>query len=48
VLLKLVIPLLDQEQYILAEAEGHVDHKLLGVSNEASDCSGPVSVHTRP
>jgi hypothetical protein len=37
-----------RNNYILTETEGYVVHKLLGVSDKAGDCSGLVSVHTRP
>jgi hypothetical protein len=32
----------------MAEAEGYAGHKLLGLPNEASDCSSSIPVHTRP
>jgi hypothetical protein len=32
----------------MAEVEGYVSHQLLGLSDEASDCSSPTSVHTGP
>jgi hypothetical protein len=32
----------------MAEVKGYVSHKLLGLPNEASDCSSFVPVHARP
>jgi hypothetical protein len=37
-----------RDNHIMAEAEGHASHQLLGLSSEASHCSGLVSMHTRP
>jgi hypothetical protein len=32
----------------MTETEGHVDHQLSRILDEASDCSSFVLVHTRP
>jgi hypothetical protein len=29
----------------MAEVEGYANHQLSGLSDEASDCSSPISVH---
>jgi hypothetical protein len=48
VLLKLVLLSQARNNYILAEIEGHVDHKFLGVSEEVGNCLSFIPVHTRP
>jgi hypothetical protein len=37
-----------RNNYVLAKAEGHVDHQLSRISDEASNCLGLIPVHTRP
>jgi hypothetical protein len=32
----------------MEEVQGYVSHQLLGLSDKASDCSSPISVHTGP
>jgi hypothetical protein len=39
---------LARENYIMAEAEGHASHQLLGLSNKASHRSGSVPMHAEP
>ena len=39
---------LARNNHVVAEAEGYASHQLLGLSDEASDCSSPISVHTGP
>jgi hypothetical protein len=34
--------------HIVSEAEGYASHQLSGFSDEASDCSSPIPVHTGP
>jgi hypothetical protein len=34
-----------ENNHIVAEAEGYASHQLLGLSDEASDCSSPIPVH---
>jgi hypothetical protein len=34
--------------HIMEEVQGYVSHQLLGLSDKASDCSSPISVHTGP
>jgi hypothetical protein len=34
--------------HIVAEAEGYASHQLLGFSDEASDCSSSIPMHTGP
>jgi hypothetical protein len=34
--------------HIMAEVEEYASHQLLGLSNEASDCSSPIPLHTGP
>jgi hypothetical protein len=36
-----------RNNHILVEIERYVDHKFLGVSDEADNCSGFVPMHTR-
>jgi hypothetical protein len=36
-----------RNNHILAEIEGHVDHKFPGVSDEAGNCSSFVPTYTR-
>jgi hypothetical protein len=37
-----------RDNYVVAEAEGHASHQLLGLSDEASHYSGPVPMHAKP
>ena len=37
-----------RDNYVVVEAEGHASHQIPGLSDEASHCSGPVSMHARP
>jgi hypothetical protein len=37
-----------RDNYVVAQAEGYASHQLLGLSDKASHCSGPVSMHARP
>jgi hypothetical protein len=46
--LNLVFFSLARNNHIVAEVEGYASHQLLGLSDEASDCSSPISVHTGP
>jgi hypothetical protein len=32
----------------MAEAEGYASHQLLGLPDEASDCSSSIPMHARP
>jgi hypothetical protein len=32
----------------MAEADGYASNELLGLSNEASDCSGSIPMHAGP
>jgi hypothetical protein len=36
-----------RDNYVVEEAEGHASHQLLGLSDDASHCSGPVSMHAK-
>jgi hypothetical protein len=38
---------LAEDNHIMTEVEGYASHQLSGVSDEASDCSSPILVHTR-